>query len=154
MGALLHATAVSIDNYGILITGTPGSGKSDLALRLIDRGAILICDDQVEILETADTLILSQAPNIEGKIEVRGVGIIDFPYVSTISLRMIVALDHDVERLPDGWLMETVHGFHVPMLPVAAFAASAPIKVELALKKLITDAILPVAVGSTPRYSN
>jgi HPr kinase/phosphorylase len=154
MTTLIHATAVIIDGHGVMITGPSGSGKSDLALRLIDRGAVLVCDDQVGIDSFDGTLMISQAPNISGKLEVRGVGIVPFPVTPNAPLRMIVALDRTVERLPDGWEMETVHNYHVPLLPVAAFAASAPIKVELGLTRIIDEAIMPVAAGSAPRYSN
>jgi hypothetical protein len=51
-------------------------------------------------------------------------------------------------------MMETLNNYHVPVLPVAAFAASAPIKVELALRRIVTDGIVPVALSSAPRYNN
>jgi HPr kinase/phosphorylase len=154
MTTLIHATAISIDGYGVIITGPSGSGKSDLALRLIDRGAMLICDDQVGVEPVDGILLVSQAPNIADKMEVRGVGILVFAGTPNAPLRMVVSLDRDVERLPAAWEMETVHNYHIPVLPVAAFAASAPIKVELGLKRIIAEAIMPVAAGSAPRYSN
>jgi HPr kinase/phosphorylase len=151
---LIHATAVSIKDQGVILCGPSGSGKSDLALRLIDRGAILISDDQVRI-DTANGMpLLCQAPNIAGKIEVRGVGIINMPVLDAIPLLMVVALDRDVERLPDGWPVETINGYHIPLLPLAPYAASAPIKVELALASLVENAILPVAAGVMPHYKN
>jgi HPr kinase/phosphorylase len=154
MTDLIHATAISIKGQGVILCGPSGSGKSDLALRLIDRGAALISDDQVRVDATSGIPLLYQAPNIAGKIEVRGVGIINMPFLDAIPLRMVVALDRDVERIPDGWPVETINGYHIPLLPVAPYAASAPIKVELALGLLIEQAILPVAEGKMPQYKN
>ena len=86
MRQMLHGTAISIGGHGVLIMGESGSGKSDLALRLIDRGAILISDDVV-FLETRDNApILTVAPNIVGKIEVRGVGIFDVSHLGTAQI--------------------------------------------------------------------
>jgi HPr kinase/phosphorylase len=138
-GPAIHATAVSIRGAGVIITGPSGSGKSDLALRLIDRGAILISDDYVFIEQTADGPILRQAPNIAGKIEVRGVGIIEMPSVDSILARLHVELCNaeKVERLPDP-LRETIIGdFAMHTLSLNPFQHSAPIKVELALQQLI-----------------
>ena len=45
----IHATAVELYGSTILLRGEPGSGKSDLALRLIHEEAKLISDDRVEL---------------------------------------------------------------------------------------------------------
>ena len=72
---LLHATAISINGQAVLLIGPPGSGKSDLALRLIDRGALLIADDQVALTEVDGVLHASAPAATAGLIEVRGLGI-------------------------------------------------------------------------------
>jgi serine kinase of HPr protein (carbohydrate metabolism regulator) len=135
LGTAIHATAISIGGAGVVITGPSGSGKSDLALRLIDRGAILVSDDYV-VLERKDSgPILRQAPNIAGKIEVRGVGIIEMPVIDAIPAMLHVELcgDEEIERLPSDVEQKMVGGIMLPTLRLDPFQHSAPIKVELAL---------------------
>ena len=73
---LLHATAVAIDGRAVLLRGPSGSGKSDLALRLIDAGARLVADDQSELSRRGDVLMVRAPATIAGLIEVRGLGIL------------------------------------------------------------------------------
>jgi HPr kinase/phosphorylase len=148
---MIHATAVSLNGYGVILTGVSGSGKSDLALRLIDRGAILIGDDSV-VVRYGALPFLFPAPNIAGKIEVRGIGIMSRDFVQDIPLRMIVTLDKSIERLPNDWSFKTIAAFDLPGVDVNAFEASAPIKIELALKSIIEDAIMPVAIVPDSSY--
>ena len=94
MTTMVHGSAVAIGSLGVLIVGPSGSGKSDLALRLIDRGAKLISDD-ILYIESADGVpILAYAPSIAGKIEVRGIGICSMEYDVSAPLRLVVAM-HD-----------------------------------------------------------
>lgn len=132
----LHASCVAIGEQAILIEGLSGSGKSDLALRLIDRGAVLVSDDYTHIRREEGRAVASAAPNIEGLIEVRGVGLVRMPHRSAVPVRMIASLNADVVRLPEGLMTRMIAGVAIPVLPVAAFEASAPIKIELALKGL------------------
>ena len=101
--SLHHASCVEIDGKGIVIFGPSGSGKSDLALRLIDAGGKLVSDDCVEITNEGDVLYAFPSPNIEGMIEVRGVGIIKLSYlkISTLSLALTLVSDEKIERLPE-----------------------------------------------------
>ena len=73
----LHASTVALDGRAVLICGPSGSGKSDLALRLIDRGFRLVSDDQTIVRKEGSKLIASAPPTIHGKLEIRGLGIID-----------------------------------------------------------------------------
>jgi HPr kinase/phosphorylase len=146
---LVHATAVAIDRSAVLIIGKSGSGKSDLALRLIDRGALLISDDIVQVDGTAAPPTLHPAPNIAGKIEIRGIGVISIPHVEDISLRLVVNLDSTVERLPFDRQTHSIAAFDVPTINLGAFEASAPIKIEYALRSLVDGAIFPVATQSS-----
>ncbi len=144
----IHATGVSINGYGVLLTGESGAGKSDLALRLIDRGAKLISDDRI-IVEPKEPLpLLHGAPNISGQIEVRGVGILNVPSVSAIPLRLVIALDQPIERLPAKGRTQSIAGFDIPWLVLSAFEASTPVKIERALKMLVDAGIVPVATAS------
>lgn len=134
--ALLHATAVAIGGRAVLITGPSGSGKSDLALRLIDRGARLVGDDYVSLRVLGPLLLASPAPNIAGKMEVRGVGIVERRCLGDIPVALLVDLSMAPARLPSGADTRLVAGFSIPVIGLHALEASAPIKVEEALQIL------------------
>ena len=89
----LHATCVAIAVQGILLVGPSGSGKSQLAHRLIQRGAWLIADDQTILTVTATQLIASCPPPLNGKLEVRGLGIVAAPHQTLAPARLILDLD-------------------------------------------------------------
>lgn len=132
----LHASSVAIDGRVVLIAGRPGSGKSDLALRLIDRGAVLVADDYTRLDQRDGRMIATPPPRIAGKIEVRGVGIIELAFAAEGMVALMVDLDRPLERLPEEPLPTTVlEGVAIPTLGLAAFEASAPIKVEQALHR-------------------
>ena len=131
---MLHATALAIDDHGILLTGESGIGKSDLALRLIDRGAILISDDVVHLETQKDKLVLHTPPAIAGKIEIRSLGIVDIPYTSAIDLVLKIRLIDPTERYPLDRRVETILETPIATVAIAPKEASAPIKVEFALK--------------------
>ena len=129
----LHATTVAIDGVAVMIEGASGSGKSNLALRLIDRGAALVSDDQT-IVVRAGNAVLARAPTtIAGKIEVRGIGILTMPHVEDVPVALLVRLDRTLERMPER-RMRNVAGVDVREVAIDPFEASAPIKVELALR--------------------
>ena len=142
---IVHATAVAISGHGVLLVGPSGSGKSDLALRLIDRGAKLISDDAVVVSSLDSMLMLSAPANIEGRIEVRGVGICETYAVSSAPLRMAAELVREVERMPSDNLTTTVGGYRVPLTKLAAFESSAAIKIEYALRAVVDGDRWPVA---------
>lgn len=144
MTVALHGTAVDIDGCAVLFVGLSGSGKSDLALRLIDRGATLIGDDAVKLHSGIDTLFIRASGSSENRIEVRGVGIFDMESKPECPLRLLVELGADGERLPASWPLRDLNGWSLPVLRLDAFAASAPIKVELAVKSLVDEGLHPV----------
>ena len=96
----LHASCVALGGRGVLLRGRPGSGKSDLALRLIDGGGSLVADDQV-VLERHGAKLVARAPAVlQGMIEVRGIGILRLDAVDAV-LDLVVDLEQAaVERLP------------------------------------------------------
>src|SRR5688500_6349862 len=97
----LHASCVALAVRGILIYCRSGAGKSDLSMRLIDRGALLVSDDYT-IVRRVDGRLLARAPaNIEGRIEIRGLGILPLEHVSDVPIALYVDLNLDVVRLPD-----------------------------------------------------
>ncbi len=128
----IHATTVAIDGRAVLIQGPSGSGKSDLALRLIDRGALLVSDDYTELFRRGDTLVARAPATIAGRIEVRGVGIASLLATGETPVALIVRLDRQPDRLPEA-RRRPLLDVEVPEMALDPFPASAPIKVELAL---------------------
>jgi len=129
----VHASSVAIHGRAVLIGGRPGTGKSDLSLRLIDRGAMLVSDDYT-IVRRAKGVALAGAPaTILGKIELRGVGIVELEAVQDVPVALFVDLDETPERLPEPGETRLVAGVAIPVLRLAGLEASAPLKVEAAL---------------------
>jgi serine kinase of HPr protein (carbohydrate metabolism regulator) len=132
-----HGTCVAIEGEAVLLRGEPGSGKSDLALRLIDGGALLVADDQTELSRRADGIVAQAPAAIAGRMEVRGVGILPCPWVASAPLRLVVDLvpAGEVERLPEAQTCRYLD-VALPLLRLAAFEASAPAKIRFALRAL------------------
>jgi HPr kinase/phosphorylase len=141
---LQHATAVAIDGEAVLLRGPPGSGKSDLALRLIDDGAQLIADDQTLLRRDGDRILASAPPAIAGLIEVRGVGLVRVPAAVAAPLILIAELvvAGDIERMPEPQF-EMILGLTLPLVTLAPFEASAPAKLRL-LRRALAESPLPV----------
>ncbi len=131
----LHASTVAIDGRAVLIMGPSGSGKSDLALRLLDRGFSLVSDDQTIVRRDGDRLIASAPSQIAGKLEVRGIGIVEMPTQPDVPVSLIIELTGDIQRLPDDDRELRVLGVAVPLFTVDAMTASAPAKVVVALDR-------------------
>ncbi len=121
----MHASAAALRSQGVLLVGPPGSGKSDLLLRLIDRGFILVADDRVEM----DGLDASAPSHLAGCLEIRGLGIARLPFLDRATLALVVKLERP-ERMPMPARYEVLD---LPMISVDPFAPSAAILVEMAL---------------------
>ncbi len=136
-GATIHATTVALRQDGewraVLLTGRSGSGKSDLALRLVDRGAMLVADDYTDLIVEDGRLIATPPAAIAGKIEVRGLGIVALPHLPRVGVALAVVLDRAPERMPDAATV-SIAGIAVPRIALAPFEASAAIKLEHALR--------------------
>ncbi len=133
----LHASCIAIDGRAVLLWGRSGSGKSDLALRLIDRGARLVSDDYTVLVRRDGRLLATPPANIAGRLELRGVGIVELPHVSDVEVALIVDLEAPVVRMPEP-ASRRIAGIDVPVAALAALEASAPIKVEWLLRTIPT----------------
>ena len=140
----LHGTCVSVNGEGVLILGEPGTGKSDLALRLIDEPGFgvseslmrgkLISDDQVIVSRHEDKLIASAPSNISGKLEIRGLDIVTLTTRPSAPLSLIVKLQtHSaIERLPDQGTFDIL-GLALPLVEIDGNSPSAPARLRAAL---------------------
>ncbi len=140
MNALVfQASCVEIDGRAIVIGGQPGSGKSSLALALIDRGARLIGDDGVILTRTelngAEAIIASPPPNIAGLIEIRGVGLIELPTAPATPLALILELGEEGERLPKSTPVTQILGVAIPCLPFDPGTIAPAERAQWALKR-------------------
>ena len=132
----LHASTVALDGRAVIITGPSGSGKSDLALRMLDRGFTLVSDDQTIVKRDGDRLLATAPPSIAGKLEIRGIGIVEMEHVSDVPVALIVELTSDLQRLPDDSRERPILGARLPLITIDALTASAPSKVALALDRM------------------
>ncbi|MDP6952616.1 MAG: HPr kinase/phosphatase C-terminal domain-containing protein [Alphaproteobacteria bacterium] len=143
----IHASCVAVGDAGVLIEGAPGSGKSDLALRLIDAGAVLVADDQVQLARRGEALLASAPAPLQGLIEIRGIGIVRLAHDADVPIRLAVTLcDGAVERLPEP-TARTLQGIAVPAISLVAFEASAAPRVRLALRTVLAGGSFAGALG-------
>lgn len=116
-----------------MIEGKPGAGKSSLALDLIDRGGILVGDDGVLLSVQDEIVYASPPPNIEGKIEIRNVGLVDLP-VTSAPLALILKLDADAPRYCEQAARREVLGQMIPTLPFSPGTIAPAQRAEWALR--------------------
>ena len=132
----LHASTVALDGRAVLITGPSGSGKSDLALRMLDRGFGLVSDDQTIVKKDGSRLIASAPATIAGKLEIRGIGIVELEPTDNVPVALIVELTSDIQRMPDDSRERPILGVKLPLITIDAMTASAPSKVAIALGRM------------------
>lgn len=115
--------------------GPPGCGKSSLALALIDRGAMLVGDDGITLTRAGDTLIATPPPNIDGLLEIRGVGLVNMAIASPAPLALMLSLGETGERLPQSVPSRMVLGLPVPVLPFEPGTIAPAPRAEWALQQ-------------------
>lgn len=129
---IVHASCIAIGGRAVLLAGRSGAGKSDLAVRLVDRGAELVSDDYTELRRVGGTLLARAPPTIAGKIELRGVGIIELDPAADVPVCLYADLDAPPRRLPEAATLRLA-GLDIPLVALAALEPSAPLKLEYAL---------------------
>src|ERR1700749_1174740 len=141
----IHATCILLSkagaafgapaNAGVLLLGKSGTGKSDVALRLIAMGAKLVSDDRTDLFIERGTLFGRAPAAIKGLIEARGVGIVALPFAAKARIALVVPLEHPKSRLPQREFYQPPRGLSaaVPLIRLAPFEASTPAKIALAV---------------------
>ncbi len=133
----VHSSSVVLDDNGVLIMGDSGSGKSDLALRLIDNGATLISDDVSICKKKLNDIYLFCPTETKGLLEVRDVGIITVPFVEEIKLKLVVKLTiSETKRLPDKNNFFKILGIKYPLLKIDGRNSSAAVKIKVKLNEI------------------
>lgn len=141
--AMLHATCVVVDGAGVLLTGPSGSGKSNLALRLIDAGAHLVGDDYVSVSAQGGRLWARPAEALVGLLEVRGIGLVTVPHRPEAAIDLVADLEPGqlMDRLPEPETQD-IDGIAVKLLRLDPFQAGAAAKLRIALRIATGDLAL------------
>jgi HPr kinase/phosphorylase len=129
--ATVHATAVLAGAKAVLIRGEPGTGKSRLALKLLQAAALpfarLVGDDRVHLQAQSGRLLVRPAESLAGLIEVRGLGIRRLPYEASAVVGMVVDLGSPADRMPDRTALEiSISGIILPRLALPAETDALP----------------------------
>lgn len=140
---IVHATCIAVDGHGILLRGPSGSGKSDLAVRAIDRGARLVADDRVVLTRHGESVIASAPAALHGLIEIRGLGIVRMDAAAEARIALVADMTdpRGIERLPEQRRCE-IEGAAIPWVALSPFEASATAKLRYALAAALDPARL------------
>lgn len=130
---LANVSCVAIDGRAVLIEGEPGSGKSSVALALIDRGAVLVGDDGVTLEPRGEQLWALPPPNTAGLIELRNVGLVTLPTCSA-PIALVIRLDPAAPRFIDAAERAERAGCPLPLIALDPHSAILPLLVEYGLK--------------------
>ena len=136
----IQATAIHINYHGVLLTGGAGCGKSDLALRMIDNGAVLVADGETSLVADNHTLMATPPAVSAGQMHIHGIGMVRMPFENSAPIRCCVHLSASwhIQKYPD-WRTENFLGVNVPVIELNAFEASTPIKIKTALDMIIGE---------------
>ena len=128
-----QATCVALGGRGILIEGPPGTGKSSLALALIDRGAAFVGDDGVMLSRRGGALFAAPHPNTRGLIEVRNLGLVAMPVIDEAPVVLVLVLDTLAPRFVGAAEPCDRAGVALPLLRISPGGEVIALKAELAL---------------------
>lgn len=129
-----QATCVAIAGRAVLIEGAPGTGKSSLALALIDRGAVLVGDDGVLLEAQGARLLVSPVPATAGLLEVRGLGLVPMPVAAAVPAALVIVLDPDAPRFIEAAEAALRHGAALPLVRLWPGSPVLALRAELALR--------------------
>ncbi|VWX52307.1 HPr kinase/phosphorylase [Novosphingobium sp. 9U] len=128
------ATTIAIGGRGVMIEGAPGTGKSALALALIDRGAVLVGDDSVLLDAAAGAVIAHPHPRTRGLLEVRNLGLLTFPVCEHAEVALVILLEPDAPRFIDAPALVERAGVVLPAVALWPEPSPPALKVEHALR--------------------
>ena len=135
----VHATAVLLGAGGLLVIGPSGAGKSMLALRLIDRGAMLVADDRVDLQPSAGGRLAARPPPaLAGLIEIRGLGVLRMSHAPSAAIVLVLDLGRRPQRMPEPAFW-TGAGAPVPLIGFDEADPAAPLRAEWAVALAATD---------------
>jgi serine kinase of HPr protein (carbohydrate metabolism regulator) len=134
-----QSTCVAIDGRAVLIEGAPGTGKSSLALALIDRGAVLVGDDSVLLAAEGARLVARPHPNTRGLLEVRNLGLLPFPCAEAAPVVLLLVLDAQAARYVEEAERTTIAGVEIPLIRLWPEGGALALKAELALRRFGRD---------------
>lgn len=135
MSEAIQFGCVAIGGRGVLIDGAPGAGKSSLALALIDRGAMLVGDDGVMLDVRGGQVIAAPHPRIAGQLEVRNVGLVDFPVSAPVPVALVLRFDDQAPRFIDVAERVDILGVDLPLVRLWPGGTMLALRAELALRK-------------------
>lgn len=131
-----QASCVWVDGRGMLIEGAPGTGKSSLALALIDRGAVLVGDDGVALERGEGVLHASPVPATRGLLEVRNIGLVSMgPVMVAVRVAIVILLDPEAPRFVEQPESVTRHGISLPLIRLWPGSPVLHLRAELALRR-------------------
>jgi len=131
---VFQATCVAVEGRGVLIEGPPGSGKSSLALGLVDRGGVLVGDDGVVLEPEGDVLFAAPHPKTRGLLEVRNLGLVGMPVCERAAVALLIELDPGAPRFIDEPEGATLGGIRIPLIRLWPGSEALVLKAELALR--------------------
>jgi len=150
MSQAYQATAVAIGNRALMIEGASGSGKSSLALALIDRGAVLIGDDSLMLEASGGMLAARPHPNTRGLLEVRGLGLLEFPVCEGAPIALVLRLDVNAPRYVEAAGSAQLLGVSLPVLQLYPHDPVLHLKAELALERFGLADVSPSGRSTLP----
>lgn len=146
------ASCVLLGASALMVRGPSGSGKSALCWALLQdpapfAHAALVGDDQLWLRPAHGRLIGEPAPEIAGRIEIRGLGIVPLDYEPRARIALIADLvpPEAIERLPEpGDLQAELCGVALPRLAVPAGDPAAATRLKHAMAWLASGRTLSV----------